>query len=246
MRIIPVIDLMNGQVVQAIGGLREKYRPVQSVLAAGSVPLDVARALRQETDCDHFYIADLDAIMGRGNQRDVIQELARGLDASLWVDAGIDRVAAAQDLLRAGAARVIVCSEAIPDRETLNAVAAAIAPEQRLFSIDLVNGRVRSRWPSLDSLDPLAALEMLAEQGWSHFIVLELSRVGTGTGPAWQLLETASRRFPNLSLTAGAGVHSARDLERLTKLNIAGVLLATSLHRGWITGKELLELGLRR
>ena len=64
MRIIPVIDLMKGEVVQAIRGDRANYRPVQSVLTRDAQPLSVARALQDATGCDEFYIADLDAIMG--------------------------------------------------------------------------------------------------------------------------------------------------------------------------------------
>ncbi len=67
MRIIPVIDLMNGLVVQAIRGERDQYGPVHSILVPDAKPLSVAQALQDETCCNEFYIADLDAILGRGS-----------------------------------------------------------------------------------------------------------------------------------------------------------------------------------
>jgi uncharacterized protein related to proFAR isomerase len=130
MNIIPVLDLMDGQVVQAIRGERERYHPVQSVLVAGAEPLSVARALQQETSCEQFYIADLDAIMGRGSQREIIRELARGLPAELWVDAAITHVAAARGMLEAGVERVIVCSETLPDGKALSAIRSAFPVER--------------------------------------------------------------------------------------------------------------------
>ena len=80
---------MNGQVVQAIRGQREQYRPVQSVLVADAKPVSVARALQDETGSNEFYIADLDAISGRGTQYNIVRELANELKAELWIDAGI-------------------------------------------------------------------------------------------------------------------------------------------------------------
>ena len=49
MTVIPVIDLLGGEVVHAVRGEREKYRPVKRLLAPGSNPLDIARAFINET-----------------------------------------------------------------------------------------------------------------------------------------------------------------------------------------------------
>lgn len=243
MNIIPVLDLMDGQVVQAIRGERERYRPIESVLVADAQPLAVARALQQETGCRQFYIADLDAIMGRGGHWEILRELAAGLDADLWVDAAITDVTSARRLLEAGVDRVIVCSEALPDWNDLTAIRAAFPEERLLFSIDISQGRVLSPCSSLHGRDPLMLLEQLYEEGWSHVILLTLDQVGTGAGPDWGVIETARRRFPGLSLIAGGGVRTPRDLEQLAAHDVNGVLVATSLHRGWITGKDLLALG---
>ncbi|MFM2065611.1 MAG: histidine biosynthesis protein [Pseudomonadota bacterium] len=45
MRIVPVIDLMDGHAVHARRGNRATYAPIQSALVAGSAPVDVAAAL---------------------------------------------------------------------------------------------------------------------------------------------------------------------------------------------------------
>ena len=70
MRLIPVMDLLDGRVVQAIKGEREQYKPVKSVLCDTSEPVDVARAFRDQLGLSEIYIADLDAIMGRGSHRE--------------------------------------------------------------------------------------------------------------------------------------------------------------------------------
>jgi phosphoribosylformimino-5-aminoimidazole carboxamide ribotide isomerase len=97
----------------------------------------------------------------------------------------------------------------------------------------------------LHGQDPLVVLELLLQEGWSHFILLTLDQVGTGGGPDWELIKAARRRFPELSLIAGGGVRTLQDLEQLAACDVSGVLVATSLHRGWITRKDLLTLASR-
>lgn len=242
MNIIPVLDLMGGQVVQAIRGEREHYQPVRSVLIADTEPLSVARALQAETGCSQFYIADLDAMTGRGNQREIIRQLSSGLEADLWVDAAVTDVSSARKVLEAGVDRVIVCSETLPDRTVLRTIRNVFPAEQLLFSLDIVKGRVLSPSSSLHGEDPLVVLELLLHEGWAHLILLTLDQVGTGNGPDWELISIARHRFPELSLIAGGGVRTLHDLNQLAVHHVNGALVATSLHRGWITRKDLLTL----
>ncbi len=64
MILIPVIDLMHGQVVRAVRGDRQSYRPIVSTLCEGSDPVVVARALCAHCDSNRLYAADLDALTG--------------------------------------------------------------------------------------------------------------------------------------------------------------------------------------
>ena len=62
--VIPVLDLMIGQIVLASGGVRDEYRPVSSKLTRSSEPLDVAKAMFYQTGCDCLYLADIDSFAG--------------------------------------------------------------------------------------------------------------------------------------------------------------------------------------
>jgi phosphoribosylformimino-5-aminoimidazole carboxamide ribotide isomerase len=242
MRIIPVIDLIKGEVVQAVRGDRANYRPVQSVLAPGANPVAVARALQDVTGCDEFYIADLDAIMGGQPQWSVVRQIASAVKAKLSVDAAISDAARAVQATDAGAERAIVCSETLQDLDASRAIRSKLPSERLLFSVDVAGGRVRSCAPGLRDADPLSAIELMARDGWSQFIILTLDLVGAGSGPDWSLMKEAAGRFPGLSLIAGGGVSSVRDLCQLASINLSGVLIATSLHRGWITKRDLQTL----
>jgi phosphoribosylformimino-5-aminoimidazole carboxamide ribotide isomerase len=240
--IIPVLDLMKGRVVHGVRGDRERYRPIQSVLTPRSTPMTVARALQRETGCSAFYVADLDAIQGVGRHDHVVRALRDRLGVDLWVDAAITDVDAASRITHAGAARVIVGSETLPSLAALREIRDALLPEQLLLSLDVGSEGVLSRCPILRGLAPQSALDVLSGAGLSQVILLTLDQVGTGEGPDWSVLEAARAAFPHLTLIAGGGVRTPSDLRRLAELGLAGALVATSLHRGWITAADLREL----
>jgi phosphoribosylformimino-5-aminoimidazole carboxamide ribotide isomerase len=202
-------------------------------------PLSVAQSLQAETGCREFYIADLDALRGKGDHWDVIRQLAAELKADLWLDAGFTQAASALKALNIGSIHVIVCSETLQDPDFLIDLGGGLPSERLLFSIDIVKGRVLSRSSVLKDLDPLAAMDLLSQRGWSRFILLTLDRVGTGAGFDWSLLKAARRRFPELSLIAGGGARKPHDIRSLAALDLSGALVATSLHRGWITRQDL-------
>ena len=79
MILVPVIDLMRGQVVRA-AARRPPSRIGRSCrgLCAGSDPVEVARALCRHCDSRQLYAADLDALMGGGPQHDVVRAAAAG------------------------------------------------------------------------------------------------------------------------------------------------------------------------
>lgn len=242
MQIIPVLDLMGGQVVQGIQGRRAHYRPVKSVLTSSTSPLAVARALCAETDCQALYIADLDAIEGHGAQHAAIRELAAALPARLWVDAG---VAAAEDVtpwIEAGVDRVIVGSETLDSMASLRSVRTAFPAERLVFSLDVQGGAILSRCDDLRAMSLPHVCKHLRDGGWTHTILLTLDRVGTGGGPDWSLLEAAWDACPDLELIAGGGVRGIEDLHRLSRLGMRGALVASALHSGRLAGRELHAL----
>ena len=89
MDIIPVIDLMQGQVVHALRGQRDRYAPLKTPLSRDALPGSVLDGLLACADFRTVYIADLDALMGQPPQTSVIAGLVeRYPDITFWVDNG--------------------------------------------------------------------------------------------------------------------------------------------------------------
>src|SRR5579872_6031882 len=96
MEVIPVLDLKQGVVVHARLGRRDQYRPIETPLASTSSPVDVARGLLAIHPFETFYIADLDAIEGAGDNDAALTRLKTELpNLVFWVDNGVADLARA-------------------------------------------------------------------------------------------------------------------------------------------------------
>jgi HisA/HisF family protein len=233
MQIIPVLDLKDGTVVRAQMGERDRYRPIETQLAATSDPVDVARGLLSVHPFQTVYIADLDAIEGRGNNDAAIESIRQAFpQTSLWVDNGIADPASASAWLARTNHCLVVGSETQRDPT----VARELSDHDRVVL----------------SLDFRAAqfagpAELLDDTGvWpKRLIVMTLARVGSGAGPDTARIAEIRARAPGRSIYAAGGVRDAGDLAALQQLGVAGALVATSLHDGRLSGADIARLELR-
>jgi phosphoribosylformimino-5-aminoimidazole carboxamide ribotide isomerase len=241
MRVIPVIDLKSAGAVHAVRGERERYRPLRSEIAAGSDPVQIARAVREALGLDELYVADLDAIAGRPARRELLAALAR--EARVMVDAGVTEGAEVRPLLELGATSVVIGTETLADEPALARLRTELPDAPLVLSLDLRAGRVLSRAPELAGLRPAQALARLERFGVGEVIVLDLGRVGSGSGPDLELIRELCGRFPALDLLAGGGVRDVADVRALADAGAAGALVATALHTGAIGADALRSLG---
>jgi len=237
MAILPVLDLMNGQIVRGIAGRRDEYRPVISKLVDSAAPLAVAQALRAHFGFSEFYLADLDAIQ-QGRLAVRVYRQLREAGMRLWIDAGLRTAedAAIDELMANDAAGVIIGLESVAGPETLRDIAERVGLDRAVFSLDLKAGQPLGnvgKWPAADSWSIAAhAITTLAIR---RLIVLDLARVGVGAGVGTEdLCARLKHAFPHLELTAGGGVRGIDDVRRLTACGVDRVLVASALHDGRI------------
>ncbi|MCE9605646.1 MAG: hisA/hisF family protein [Planctomycetia bacterium] len=237
MKILPVIDLLAGVVVQGIAGRRSEYRPIVSRLCADPSPASVARGFRDTFGFDTCYLADLDAIAGAEPSWRLYDEVvAAGLQP--WIDAGTGDVAQARALNRyldqhAPQGRVVIGLESLLDADSLSEIIAALSPQRAVFSLDLRDGRPLTSAPAFDSLDPMHIAEFAVAAGIEALIVLDLSAVGMNAGvPTLVLCRTLRARYPKLELISGGGVRNQADLRSLAAAGCNQTLLSSALHKG--------------
>jgi phosphoribosylformimino-5-aminoimidazole carboxamide ribotide isomerase len=237
MKIIPVLDLLNGVVVHAVRGRRKKYQPLKSVLCDCADPMKVAAALKKNGFVEG-YVADLDAIMGKGTNSQVIKRIVDETGLKLMVDAGVDDIAKAKETFRSKASKVIVGTETLRDLRFVEEALEVSGNEKVVVSLDLRNGKVLSKAEELQKMNALQAASRLQELGARQLIVLDLARVGSDEGADFELLKNLTKAV-NMKVYVGGGVRDIQDLKTLQQLGISGALIATALHTGKISTEHL-------
>lgn len=219
------------------------YRPIQSVLLQGADPVALLRAYRETFESEAVYVADLDAIMGSGDNLTIIAEMAASEpQLEILVDAGIRSIEQAKRLLDAGAKKVVIASESMVNLGAVSGLLAALGTERVLFSIDLKDRAVIWRDPSTESSDPCVVAIRLLSLGFREAILLEMDRIGWGGGTDAELLSRVTAAAPGMRFIVGGGIASPAELVRLKRAGASGVLLATALHDGTITRRDLIRV----
>lgn len=238
MQIIPVIDILNGQVVRGVAGERSKYEPVRSQLTDSSSPAVVLNAILETFEFEHCYVADLDAILHERLNHCALAELAQS-GVTLTVDRGVRNAADVAELLELGADRVVVALETLPDRALAQDLLSQFGSQSLVLSLDLQGGRPMTVSAAWQSRTPETIAAELIEVGFRQLIVLDLASVGMNQGtPTLELCACLKDRFPDVSLTTGGGIRSAQDLRLLSAARVDGALVASALHNGQLCPKD--------
>lgn len=236
--ILPVLDLMKGQIVRGIAGRRAEYRPLPSRLVDSADPLAVATALKNSFGFCEYYLADLDAIAGGPPDLTTYQKL-QDAGLKLWIDAGLrtHRDRTLKQLIVANPYRVIAGLESLQGPDELRRIIARLGVDRVVFSLDLQSGRPLGRADAWEYGDPFAiASRAVRDLNVTQMVVLDLASVGMGQGVATEsLCRRLKETFPLLSLITGGGVASIDDVHRLSAIGVERVLVASALHDGRIT-----------
>src|SRR4051812_31777202 len=110
-RLIPVLDVMGGRVVRAVGGRREDYQPILCPFSGSPKAFDIASAVLQRARTQELYIADLDAITGEAAVSPAVRAIVEMWRVPTWLDAGIGRKLELADLPDFPHVRPVVGSE---------------------------------------------------------------------------------------------------------------------------------------
>ncbi|MEM2726818.1 MAG: HisA/HisF family protein [Archaeoglobaceae archaeon] len=214
MKLVFVMDIMNGIVVLAEKGERHRYKPVaeKSLIVKKSSPLEVLDEIKPR----FLYVADLDRILGTGNNIKILNSLSSKVE-ELIADCGFRSLEELKDL----------SFTPVLGTETFDITKITEIDEECYISLDFRGD---------DFLDASGkfgdfrnALEFLNSFSLEGIIVLNLKRVGSGS-PDFELLSKVLSLSQN-PVYLGGGISGMRDLEKLKDLGCKGVLISTAVHK---------------
>ena len=237
MKVIPVIDVLNGVVVHAVQGKRQEYQPLQSILCKSVEPLEVAKTFKT-LGFDELYIADLDAITSGTVNFQAFTGIVKETKLKLMVDAGVTDLETFKSLLDCGVSKVIIGTETLSSKNFVNDAVGLFGSKRVIVSLDLKGNKVLGTFGFANITNATCLLCEFNEMGVSGVIILDLTRVGSCEGVNVIFLKEALDAL-SIDVYVGGGVRDINDLVELKELGVSGVLVATALHSGKISIEEL-------
>ena len=231
MKIIPVIDYQQGNVVLAQMGNRDKYQPISSTLCDKPDIVSVIDGILTLAEFKTIYIADLDCIEKQQLDKSLWPKIcAKYPNIEFWIDLGNINNQWGEFMDKSINVRPVIGSESYNNIQDLNHCIAAIRKYKPLLSIDIKDQKI------------LGPEKLLSEMNsWpDNIIILSLSYVGSHCGPDIDSIKAIQKCTSNKTLYYGGGTRNTEDINQLRLLNIEGVLIANSLHRG-IFDKNQIE-----
>lgn len=221
---IPAVDLRDGACVQLVGGsfAQEKVRLEN--------PVEVARSW-EHYGFHRLHVVDLDAAMGHGSNIAVVRSLLFDSTVPVQVGGGVRSDELVEELLEAGASRVIVGTRALEEPEWL-AELAARHPGEIIVACDVRERRVTTRgWAHTLPLDILDVVEELNPLPLAGLLVTAVHREGLLQGTDLPLMEDVAESS-NFPVYASGGVTTMQDLRALEHRGLAGVVIGMALYTG--------------
>jgi len=235
--LLPAVDVSGGQAVRLVQG------------AAGSEtgygdPLQAALAW-QRAGASWIHLVDLDAAFGRGSNADLLAEVTGKLDIAVELSGGIRDDESLARALGTGCARVNIGTAALESPSWVRAAIAAHG-ERIAVGLDVRGTRLAARGWTSEGGELHETLERLDADGCARYVVTDVARDGTLTGPNLTLLRDVCARTP-APVVASGGVSSLADLRAiasLVPLGVEGAIVGKALYAGAFTLEAALaEVG---
>jgi phosphoribosylformimino-5-aminoimidazole carboxamide ribotide isomerase/phosphoribosylanthranilate isomerase len=235
LELLPAIDVKGGKAVRLVQGelsAESQYGDPREValefLAAGA---------------EWIHLVDLDAAFGIGSNAELLEEVIKSVDLRVELSGGIRDDASLRRALATGCERVNLGTAALEDPEW-TAKAISEFGDRIAVGLDVRGHTLAARGWTREGGDLFETLERLDRDGCSRYIVTDVAKDGTLTGPNLELLKEVCAATSK-PVVASGGVSSLADLlaiKSLTGIGVEGSIVGKALYAGAFTLHEAIEV----
>ena len=227
--LLPAVDVVEGRAVRLVQGKAGSETEYGSALDA---------ALGWQRDgAEWVHLVDLDAAFGRGSNRELLAEVVGKLDVKVELSGGIRDDDSLSAALATGCARINLGTAALENPQWCATAMAAHGDKVAVgLDVQIIDGdhRLRGRGWETDGGDLWQVLDRLDSEGCSRFVVTDVTKDGTLTGPNLDLLRAVADRT-EIPVIASGGVSSIDDLRAIATFD-----------RQWGRGRNCRQGAVRR
>ena len=234
MKIIPSIDLMNGQVVRLYKGDPE-HKTVYS-----NDPISIAKKW-ENAGADMIHLVDLDATLGLGSNFELIKKIVSCVSIPVEIGGGLRSESLILDSLDI-ANRVVIGTFAFKEPELLQKLLIKLGPEKIVISVDHKDGLIVTHgWQSTTDISLIDSMNEFLHVGFTEFLLTNVNRDGTLEGPDLEFLKQACD-LEKANVIASGGISNINDISKVKENNAWGVILGKALYENKITIEDAKKL----
>ena len=234
-QLLPAIDLRAGRSV----------RLYQGELSQTTDYGDPIRAAQKfiESGAQWLHVVDLDAAFGQGDNGEVINQLTALSGINIELSGGIRDDHSLERALATGCKRVNIGTAAIEKPEW---VASVISRFGALIAISIdVRGRqVATRGWTESAGDIFDLISHFDRIGCQRYVVTDIERDGTLTGPNIELLRSVISHTSRPVIASGgiSQLNDLRELAALSESGLEGAIIGKALYSGAFTIAEAMAV----
>ena len=235
MRIIPAIDIIDGNCVRLTKGdfgTKKIY---------SENPLDVAKEF-EDNGIEFLHLVDLD---GAKSKRIInyktLELIASNTNLKIDFGGGLKSDNDLKIAFESGANQVTVGSVAVQEPKRFNSWVQSYG-DKIILGADCINRKIATNgWFQTSELDVLDLLLEFEQRGVKSVICTDISKDGMLSGPSIELYKDLISNT-KAQLIASGGVSSIQDLIELKSIGCEGAIIGKAIYEGKVTLKELREL----
>jgi phosphoribosylformimino-5-aminoimidazole carboxamide ribotide isomerase len=224
MIVTPAVDLRNGKCVQLVGGSYDRQ--------AVEIDDPVKAALDWESaGFRTLHVVDLDAATGHGENLAVVEAILGSVTSDVQVGGGIRSTEQVEQLLGAGARRVVVGTRAIHDAEWLADITESY-PDRIVVAADIRDRAIVTHgWQGTTEEPMETAIDRLTGLPVAAVLVTAVHREGLMEGPDLHLIRDVLRQS-RVPVQASGGISDVADLRALAEMGVSSTIVGMALYTG--------------
>lgn len=230
MRVIPAVDVLDHQVVQLVGGVPGSQQIVMPD------PMEVA-GMWVARGAPYLHLVDLDGAFGKENNVPIFKQIIREYGVPAEVGGGIRDVDTIDELISAGADRVVIGTKAVKEPEWLEEVADR-HPGRIVLSMDTKGGEIAIKgWQESAAISVDDMFARIRDMPLAAVLNTNVDVEGQKKG----IDEAQARDFISkcpCKVIASGGVTSRKDAEILSDAGAEGAVVGLAMYTNVITPWE--------
>ncbi|MTI41569.1 1-(5-phosphoribosyl)-5-[(5-phosphoribosylamino)methylideneamino]imidazole-4-carboxamide isomerase [Fulvivirga lutimaris] len=236
MRLIPAIDIIDGQCVRLSQGSYDTKKVYEKD------PTEVAKRF-EDSGIKYLHLVDLDgAKKGQITNWKVLESIANNTDLIIDFGGGIKTNEDIEIAFNAGASQITCGSIAVKNPQQVLDWIAKYGADKLILGADVKDKMIATGgWIETSTIQLDDHIATYLKQGIKSVICTDIATDGMLQGPNLSLYKELLSTFPELKLIASGGVSSIEDLKKLKAAGQFGAIIGKAIYENKISLKELTD-----